>query len=65
VEIELTQTQPGDPYRLPLEIAIADKIEKVELTQKRQTFQLPVPKAPSSVVLDPNTWLLIDSRFRN
>jgi aminopeptidase N len=63
VEIELTQTQPGDPYRLPLEVAIADKIEKVEFTQKRQTFQLPAPKAPSSVILDPNTWLLIDSRF--
>jgi aminopeptidase N len=63
VELELDQTQPGDPYRLPLEIGVGDKIEKVELTQKRQTFQIAVAKEPAAVVLDPNVWMLIDFHF--
>ncbi|MBS1787765.1 MAG: M1 family metallopeptidase [Acidobacteria bacterium] len=65
--IELTQTQPGEAYRLPLEIGIktdaASKIEKVELTQKQQRFELSADKEPTTVTLDPNTWALINAHF--
>ena len=61
VELELAQTQPGDPYRLPLEILVGDKVEKVEMTSKRQTFRFDAAKEPSAIVLDPNVWLLMSA----
>jgi aminopeptidase N len=68
IEIELTQAQPGDVYRLPLEVAVAvpgtaAKIEKIEMTQKEQRFEIPADKEPPSVELDPNTWILMDAHF--
>jgi len=69
IEIELTQTQPGDPYRLPFEIGITvdgtqgTKIEKIEMKERQQRFEIAADKEPSSVVLDPNTWVLMDARF--
>ena len=67
VVVELMQTQAGDAYILPLEIGITTdgpaKIERIELTQKQQQFQIAVDKEPSAVALDPNTWVLMESRF--
>ncbi len=67
IVIELTQRQPGDAYRLPLEIGItvdgATKIEKIEFTQKQQRFELAADKEPAMVALDPNTWALMQVRF--
>jgi aminopeptidase N len=69
IDIELAQAQPGDPYRLPIEIAIvADgsaepRIEKIELTERRQHFEIKADKAPASVTLDPNCWVLMKSGF--
>jgi aminopeptidase N len=63
VEIELTQTQAGAPYRLPMEVALGKKIEKIAMTQKQQRFEIVADQAPPSVVLDPNTWLLMDTRL--
>ncbi|HZM86964.1 MAG TPA: M1 family metallopeptidase [Blastocatellia bacterium] len=67
VVLELTQTQIGDAYRLPLEIGLTidgvSKIEKIELTQKQQQFQIAAEKEPLSVTLDPNTWVLMEARF--
>jgi hypothetical protein len=64
IEIDLEQTQPGEPYRLPLEISIADgKVEKIEMTGKQQHFAIASATAPAKVTLDPNTWLLIENRF--
>lgn len=67
VVLELTQSQPGDTYRLPLEIGLtidgAPKIEKIELTQKQQRFEIPADKEPVRVDLDPNTWVLMEARF--
>ena len=66
VVLELAQTQPGDAYRLPLEIGLTidgvQKVEKIELTAKQQTFEIAVDKEPA-VTLDPNTWMLMESRF--
>lgn len=67
VVLELAQMQAGDAYRLPLEIGFtidgAPKIERIELTQKQQHFEIAVDKEPATVTLDPNTWLLMDARF--
>lgn len=67
VVVELTQTQPSDAYRLPLEIGFtvdgAPKIEKIELTQKHQRFEIAADKQPVTVTLDPNTWVLMEARF--
>ncbi|MSR06851.1 MAG: M1 family peptidase, partial [Gemmatimonadetes bacterium] len=68
IEVDLAQTQAGEAYRLPLEIAITPdsgtvRIEKIELTQASQRFQLSADRAPVSVELDPNTWILMDARF--
>ena len=47
--VELAQTQAGDAYRLPLEIGIADRIEKIEMTRKEQQFEIAADKEPASV----------------
>jgi len=63
ITIDLTQKQTGDAYRLPLELGIADRIEKIEMTSKHQTFEIASDKEPASVVLDPNTWTLMTAHF--
>ena len=68
VRIELTQTQTGPAYRLPLEISATvgsapPKISKIELTAKRQSFEIPASAEPSVVILDPNTEVLMNAHF--
>ncbi len=68
VEIEVTQTQSGDAYRLPLEFGVtADsgsvmKMETVELTARTQRFSIAAERAPSAMVFDPRTRLLAGAR---
>ena len=70
IVVELAQTQPGDPYRLPLELGVTPdsgggpmRIEKVELTQARQRFEIAADQAPRAVTLDPNVWILMEAKF--
>jgi len=69
IEIELAQMQPGDAYRLPLEVAVGSagaaeaKIEKIEMTARQQQFEIASEQQPSSVDLDPNTWILMEARL--
>jgi len=68
VELELTQTQEGEPYRLPLEIAARFgpnlvSVQKIEMREKKQTFELPVQAVPTSLDLDPNTWVLMQAKI--
>jgi len=66
VVVEVKQTQAGDVYRLPLEIGIAaapaaaPRIERVDLTGREARFTIAADAEPQSVVLDPNTWLLME-----
>lgn len=67
ISIDLAQTQAGAAYRLPLEIGIvgdsagvAPQITKVEMTALKQHFDIPADRAPKDVVLDPNTWVLMN-----
>jgi hypothetical protein len=69
VQLDLTQTEPGEPYRLPLEVGItapgtaAAKVEKVRFDQKQQHFEFAAEQEPAEVELDPNVWLLIDAKI--
>ena len=74
IVVELKQTQVSGAYRLPLEIGItapgannapATRIEKIELNQASQRFELASEVLPTAVVLDPNTWTLMQSSFRD
>ena len=67
VVVELKQSQAGDPYRLPLEVSIAaasgttaPRIERFELTGRDGRFTFAADAEPSAVVLDPNTWVLME-----
>jgi aminopeptidase N len=66
VEVDLRQTQSGQPFRLPVEIGITrgaaqPVIHKIELTGATGRFTIPSDAEPESVSLDPNTWLLVES----
>lgn len=68
IEIDLAQTQSGAPYRLPLEIAVTvasapPAVQRIVCTLKSQKFEIAADKEPSSVELDPNVWVLMDSKF--
>ncbi len=69
VLLDLTQTESGAPYRLPLEVGMslpaapAPKIEKLQFTQKQQHFEIAADQEPAAVDLDPNVWLLIDAKL--
>jgi aminopeptidase N len=63
IAIELVQKQPGEPYRLPLEIETGADIHHIELTQKEQHFEIPAASEPASVVLDPNTLVLMNASW--
>jgi aminopeptidase N len=60
IGVDLTQTQAGEPYRLPLELGTA----KIEMTQKQQHFEIAADKAPDDLALDPNTLVLMEAHFR-
>ena len=65
--VELTQTQSGEPYRLPLEVGIsmpgagAPRVERLELTDRKGRFAFPVDSEPAEVTLDPDTWMLMET----
>jgi aminopeptidase N len=62
-EIDLVQTQPGEPFRLPLEVGIHGAVTKIELRDKQQHFTIASEKEPVALILDPNTWTLMSMRF--
>jgi aminopeptidase N len=69
--IELTQVQSGEPYLLPIEVLSSDlrktsqpRVERVDLSRKQQTFEFEAETEPTSVVLDPETWVLMRSRIQ-
>jgi aminopeptidase N len=69
IDIELAQTQASQAYRLPLQMGVfvegvpQMRVEKIEMTQKHQRFQIASEKEPSAVALDPDTWVLMDAKF--
>ena len=64
VEVELSQTQAEEAYRLPIDIGITQadsqlRIERIELTGRPGRFRLKADAEPLAVAVDPNTWLLM------
>ena len=70
LDIDLSQTQAGEPYRLPIEVGIRlegapePRIEPIEMTERKQHFEIRLDKPPQSVELDPNCWVLMKSRLK-
>jgi aminopeptidase N len=64
--VELSQKQAGEPFRLPIEIGLvlpgttSMRIARIELTGASGRFTIASDVAPSDVVLDPNTWVLME-----
>ena len=66
--VAVRQTQPGPPFRFPLDLGIYPageggvpgplRVETVALDAREATFAFPLDAAPAAVVLDPHTWLL-------
>jgi aminopeptidase N len=68
--VDLAQTQPGLPDRMPMEIGVtadsagaAQRIEKIEMTRMTQRFEIPAERPPRDVTLDPNVWMLMEAKF--
>jgi aminopeptidase N len=64
VDLTLQQTQRGAPYRLPIDIdavtATGARRHRLTFDRASMTVALPVDSEPSTLVLDPDTWLLAD-----
>ncbi|MEO8622330.1 MAG: M1 family metallopeptidase [bacterium] len=69
--IVLELAQVGDVYRLPLDVGIGGegtapmRIERIELTQRTQTFEIAADRAPASLALDPGTWTLMEATLKH
>jgi len=66
VQIDLAQVQAGPPFRIPLDVGVAEggaqpRIQRVELSQASGRFTIPFDREPASVVLDPNSWVLMEA----
>jgi aminopeptidase N len=69
IRVEIQQTQEGDVFRLPFELAIAaegepqPRVEKLDMRDRHVSVSYTSNRAPVSVTLDPGTWVLMDARF--
>jgi aminopeptidase N len=63
--IDLKQSQPGQGFQFPLEIALIMKdgsknFKTVQVSSKSQQLTIPASVAPKNLILDPDTWLLFE-----
>ena len=63
VALHLAQTQKSDVYRLPLEVTVGDRVERVLMTERKQRFELAASEEPPNLELDPGTWVLMQSKI--
>jgi aminopeptidase N len=66
VQLDIEQLQHGESYRLPLDIGVSfgatnGRRERVELRERRQHFEFNADSEPTVLVLDPDTWSLIEA----
>lgn len=62
--VSITVTQRGEPYTMPLEVAVdlksgASKLFTLDVAKRRQTFELETGERPVAVRLDPNRRALV------
>jgi aminopeptidase N len=68
ISVELSQTQSGETFRLPLYVAVSVEgatpaVHRLEFGERTQKFAIKVEKAPSSIELDPDAYVLMDAVF--
>ena len=69
VSIDLNQVQADAPYQLPLEVGLDTGapeglfVSRLNLTERRQRFEVQAVQKPRRVYLDPNFWVLMDKEF--
>ena len=70
VSIVLDQVQPDNSvFNMPLEIGIYGQenqlmIKKAEMDERSKTFSFPLDFVPEKIVLDPNSWVLMEADFQ-
>ena len=71
VLISLTQEQgDGSLFEMPIEFGINfkgeknEQIERVQLNEKSNVFKIKVKKEPENIILDPNSWVLMKTEFK-
>lgn len=69
--LRLDQTQAdGSSFEMPVEVGILSqnqsrpRIELIKVSGKQNVFTIRSPDEPKDVVLDPNTWILMDASFK-
>jgi aminopeptidase N len=67
IDVEVNQTQPGAPFKMPVDIGVSvqgsgTRIERVQISSRNEKFRIASEQPPTSVVLDPNLWVLMDAR---
>jgi len=63
VTLELRQVQPGEPFRVTVEVAIQApgapaRLERIEMTSADARATFKADQEPAALVLDPNVRLL-------
>lgn len=68
VSLRLNQTQLQEPFRLPVTLAfvVGDRQDRkqIELRERSQEFRFKLDGAPAEVLVDPDGWLLMETRVR-
>ena len=71
VKIKLDQVQnDGSIFKMPLEIAIyfpgekKPHIHKLQVNKEKNIFFIAVKTNPEKIILDPNLWVLMDTKFK-
>ncbi|PZX48664.1 peptidase M1-like protein [Algoriphagus chordae] len=71
VNISLNQSQNnGSLFEMPIQVAFYESeskkpiLETVTIDKEKNTFSLPVDFEPTKVVLDPESWVLMDADFQ-
>jgi aminopeptidase N len=68
ISVELEQTQSGEVFRLPLDVVVSvegatSAVHRLEFSERTRKFAIKVAKAPTSVALDPDAYVLMDATF--
>ncbi len=67
IVITVRQTQPGEPYRLSVDVGLSPptgsaQIVTVDMTGREATVRVAADAAPARLSVDPQVWLLADIR---
>jgi len=68
LRLDMHQTQATYGFQLPIEVELrfddgSTQRETVQMLARTGQFSVPVERAPTSVVLDPDTWLLLQAEI--